>query len=128
MSPSPTNAFRLQTLFCKSGLFNVDSHMQLYADANISTPEIIFFNVLSARSLREGNQTVAAVKPDDEDGWFMFWGVMAFAVFFTGGIVLQKIYSHCTDPHRPHGPAFVNAEDDPPEDEERKEEVANPMG
>ena len=113
-----------------STLFNVDSHMQLYADANISTPEIIFFNVVSVNTLREGNQTAASIKPDDEDGWFMFWGVVACAAFFTGLLALQKTYSHCTDLHRQRCSANAHAEHHPEYclTEETKEEVVNPAG
>ena len=53
-------------------LFHVDPNAQ--SGANTTTPEIIFFNVVSVNTLREGNETAASIKPNDEDGWFMLWG------------------------------------------------------
>lgn len=82
-------------------LFNVDPNAQ--SGVNTTTPEIIFFNLLSAWVLREENQTIAGTKPDNEDGWFiMFWGVVAFYILFTVGVTLPEIYSNCVGPLRYH--------------------------
>ena len=93
----------------ESTLFNVYSDMQL--DTNISTPEILFFNVLSVNTLREGNETTASIKADDEDGWFMLWGCLSIGLALSALAMAEHTYRHCNNPHRQH--SSVNAQAGP---------------
>ena len=81
-----------------STLFNVDPHIQV--DTNISTPEVLFFNVLSVNALREENQTTAGIKSDDEDGWFMLWGCLSIGAVLSTVAVAQHTYRYFNNPHR----------------------------
>ena len=83
----------------ESTLFEVKSNMQL--DTDISTPGIVLFKVAyvnTVNTLREGNETAASIKPDDEDGWFMLWGCLSIglalsALAMAEGIVIIPIVS-----------------------------------
>ena len=110
-----------------STLFNVYSDMQL--DTNISTPEILFFNVLSASSLKEDNQTAVSV-PGQKDNWFILWGCLIFGAFFTAGALAEHTYWHCNNPHRQRDPANGQAVHHPEYDlsEETKEDTTSRLG
>tara|TARA_B100001093_G_scaffold517646_1_gene599863 strand:- start:401 stop:718 length:318 start_codon:yes stop_codon:yes gene_type:complete len=101
--------------------------MQL--DTNISTPEILFFNVLFASSLKEDNQTAVPV-PDQKDNWFILWGCLIFGAFFTAGALAGHTYTHCNNPHRHRGLANNQAVHHPEYDlsEETKEDITSRLG
>ncbi len=111
-----------------STLFNVDPHIQV--DTNISTPEVLFFNVLSVNALREENQTTAGIKSDDEGGWFMLWGCLSIGAVLSALAMAEHTYRHCHNSHRQHD--SVNAQAGPNLEycltEETKEEFVNPSG
>ena len=89
-----------------STLFEVKSDMQL--DTDISTPGIVLFKVAyvnTVNTLREGNETAASIKPDDEDGWFMLWGCLSIGLALSALAMAEHTYRHCNNPHRQRGPA-----------------------
>ncbi|HAG62130.1 MAG TPA: hypothetical protein DCL40_04410 [Coxiellaceae bacterium] len=109
-------------------LFHVDPNAQ--SGANTTTPEIIFFNVVSVNTLREGNETAASIKPNDEDGWFMLWGCLSIGLVLSALAMAEHTYRHCNNPHRQHGSANDQAgcHQEYRLSEEAKEEVVNPAG
>lgn len=81
-------------------LFNTDGYVR--SDTDIHTPKIVLFNVVVNR-LREGNETTASIKPDDEDGWFMLWGCLSIGLALSALAMAEHTYRHCNNPHRQRG-------------------------
>ena len=95
-----------------STLFEVKSNMQLDTDINtpgiVNTPGTVLFNVAyvnTVNTLREGNETAASIKPDDEDGWFMLWGCLSIGLALSALAMAEHTYRHCNNPHRQRGSA-----------------------
>ena len=110
----------------ESTLFSVNSDMQSYT--KITPPEFLLLDVLSAGLLKEGNETITSIKPDDEDSWFILWGCLIFGAFFTAGALAEHTYWHCNNPHR--GLANNQAVHHPEYDlsEETKEDITSRLG
>ena len=88
-------------------LFNRDRYVQSDTDIStpdIHTPKIVLFNVVVNR-LREGNETTASIKADDEDGWFMLWGCLSIGLALSALAMAEHTYRHCNNPHRQRGSA-----------------------